>query len=305
MIDGLQHNKNRVTTRKAYHKIWVKFNKFLLKLDHVPEKWEQKVAYYCSYLMDIECKQSSTLKTYVSAIKSVLAADGYEWDNSLLLMTSLTGTCKLQNDVFRTRLSIQKGLLELVIFQVENLFGTSRNQPYLERLYKTAYILFYYGLLRAGELAVTEANHFVKAKDVYCDVESQKILLVLHTSKTHGLNNRPQTIEIGMKTINKHESYNFSPFEIVNDYIETRGGYYHDDEPFLTLPGGGGVEPKLLTKTLRQVLKRLQLNEKLYGLHSFRIGRATDLFKYKYSVDKIKKLGRWKSNAVYKYMRNF
>ena len=33
------------------------------------------------------------------------------------------------------------------------------------------------------------------------------------------------------------------------------------------------------------------------------LAEATDLFKFKTSIDKIKELGRWKSNAVYKYLR--
>ena len=59
-----------------------------------------------------------------------------------------------------------------------------------------------------------------------------------------------------------------------------------------------------LRHTLRETLNKLGLDSTLYDTHSFRIGRATDLFKLGVNVDKIKELGRWKSNAVYKYLRS-
>ena len=52
------------------------------------------------------------------------------------------------------------------------------------------------------------------------------------------------------------------------------------------------------------MLGRIYVNPKLYDMHSLRIGGATDLFKYGYSVEEIKRMGRWRSNVVYKYIRS-
>ena len=57
-------------------------------------------------------------------------------------------------------------------------------------------------------------------------------------------------------------------------------------------------------KLLRGMLDSLKIQSKYYDMHSLRIGRATDLFKYGYSVEEIKRMGRWKSNVVYKYIRS-
>ena len=43
--------------------------------------------------------------------------------------------------------------------------------------------------------------------------------------------------------------------------------------------------------TLRCAIKRIGLNELLYDTHSFRIGRATDLFENGTSVEDIMKIG--------------
>ena len=45
-------------------------------------------------------------------------------------------------------------------------------------------------------------------------------------------------------------------------------------------------------------------DDTLYGTHSLRSGRTCDLYKLGLSVETIKKIGRWKSNAVFRYLKN-
>ena len=45
----------------------------------MPKTWEQRVSIYCAYLIKIKKLQSSTVKSYISGIKTVLINDGYEW----------------------------------------------------------------------------------------------------------------------------------------------------------------------------------------------------------------------------------
>ena len=44
--------------------------------------------------------KSSTIHSYVSAIKGILKADKYPWNDNLMLLDSLTKAGKLQNDSF-------------------------------------------------------------------------------------------------------------------------------------------------------------------------------------------------------------
>ena len=46
------------------------------------------------------------------------------------------------------------------------------------------------------------------------------------------------------------------------------------------------------------------LESHLYNTHSLHIGRASDLSKMGANVEKIKHVGRWKSNAVYRYIKS-
>ena len=297
----MKYDKNKKSTKLNYHGIWSNFNKFLVKLDTIPKTWEHRVCLYCSYLVYHCGIKSSTLKSYVSAIKYTLEADGYSWNLDKVLLASFAKTCQSLNDVVKTRLPIGGGLLEIILFEVERKYR--QHQYYLEIMYKHLFSIAYHGLFRIGEL--TSGSHPIKAKDVHISDEKDKMLFILYSSKTHGIESRPQEIKISGKTCSNKldigQKY-FCPFKLGREYQTIRSGYYHKSDPYFVFSDGSFVRPRHVRTVLRQILRSLNLNDKLYDTHSFRIGRATDLLKFK-SVEEIKRLGRWKSNAVYKYLR--
>ena len=298
IIDKLKTQNNRGTTRATYFGIWRKFNKFLIRLDELPATWEERTSLYIGHLFKNN-KKSTTVKTYVSAIKSVLAEDDYEWNENEIKFAALTRGCKLSNDRVKTRLPIGLGLLEIILDKIQNYYDEKRGQVYLSKLYQCILILGYYGLMRIGEL--TKGNHPVKAKDVHASKTKRKIMMVLFTSKTHGVHTKPQEIRMWSDMALKKVRY--CPFRITNDYGDLRGGYISDDEQFFVFQDKTPVTPQKVRAVLRKSLKSLGLNPRLYDTHSLRIGRASDLMKAGVPVDRIKQLGRWKSNAVFRYLR--
>ena len=65
------------------------------------------------------------------------------------------------------------------------------------------------------------------------------------------------------------------------------------------------VWPRHVREVLNVILSDLGLDPSCYGVHSLRIGRASDLVnKFNCSVDYVRQAGRWQSNIVYKYIRN-
>ena len=86
--------------------------------------------------------------------------------------------------------------------------------------------------------------------------------------------------------------------------MRTRGNYKTDEEQFFIFSDRSPVKPHHLRTVLRTVLDRLGLDSKLYDVHSLRSGRTCDLAKFGYSVEQIKSMDRWKSNAVYRYLKN-
>ena len=106
MREYLKNNMHQKSMKICYHKIWTKFNRFLLKLDRIPETWEERVSLYCTFLVSKGEIQSSMLKSYVSGIKTKLKIDGYKWDDDLIYFNALTRACKIKNDIQITRLPI-------------------------------------------------------------------------------------------------------------------------------------------------------------------------------------------------------
>ena len=178
----------------------------------------------------------------------MLKAIDYTCDHEKLLLNALTLTCRSKNDVSTDRLPINRNLMEQILFEIERYYTDDDNQPFLELLFKTAIIFLYYGLLRISEITSTKAGHALKAKDVHFAQNKDKILLVLHSSKTHGKNSRPQKIKIAATANtfklwqnNKH----FCPFEITCDFIRARGDeYFSDDEQFFIFQDRTPVHPQ-------------------------------------------------------------
>ena len=120
----------------------------------MPKTWEERITYYCTFLITEKKRKSSTIKSYVSAIKDILATDGFFLDNEKLKISSLANSCKLQNDRIINKFPIQNGLLEMLLYETER---SLEQQPFLEILFKNIFCFLYYGLCRIGE--VTSGNH--------------------------------------------------------------------------------------------------------------------------------------------------
>ena len=239
----------------------------------------------------------------------VLICDGYAWDQSKILLNTITKACKLKNYTVHTRLPINCNLLEMILFEVQrHFYGATSSQPFLCKLYQALFVIAYYGLMRVGELA--HGLYTVKAKDVHVADNKDKILLVLHTSKTHGRESRPQKIRISTSnSCDQHErkyTRHFGPFKLMRKYWNSRGrDYLITGEPFFIFADRLPVQPDQVRTVLCQMLDNLHLDSSLYDTHSMHIGCASDMFnKFHYTLEEVKRAGHWKSNAVYHYLRS-
>ena len=66
---------------------------------------------------------------------------------------------------------------------------------------------------------------------------------------------------------------------------------------------GSPLRRSQFTGVLAKAICHLSLPTQVYTSHSFRTGRASDLASKSLSNETIKKLGRWKSDAVERYIR--
>ena len=272
VLNRLRKNQTRDSTIKNYLSIWRHLNKFIISLDCKDNLcWEEKTALFGTYLVDGGV-QSSTLKSYFSAIKFILKQDGYQWDEKNALLSSLVKGCRLENDKVKIRLPIQKGLLELLLFKIDRKFmgpNITNQQPYLVCMYQTLFPLAYYGKLRVGEL--TLGSHTVKADGVNIGHGKDKVMIALYTSKTHGEESEPQKIKIfaDQSRQNKQKRF-FCPVQLLIQYMAMRGEYILDRDQFFVFRNSSPVKPWNFRTTLRSLLTDLGLDASLYDVHSAR-----------------------------------
>ena len=304
ILDNLKNSQNRVSTRNNYYGIWKKFNEFVIKLDRKPSSWEDRFSLYGAHLVESGA-QSSTIRSYASAVKAILINDGYEWNDQKVLLNTIIKACKLVNDTVKTRLPIGCNLLELILMALDR---SHASQPYLCLMYKAILLLGYYGLMCVGEL--TTGSHPVKAKDIHIGMNKDKILIVLYSSKTHGKESRPQKIKIhalinaDTRERQRSSTRHYCPSNTLRQYLHACGTFESPMEPLFVFWDGRLVTPEHVRVVLWGRIDSLNLDPLLYDTHSLRIGRASDMFhKFNFSVEEIKQKGRWSSNAVYKYLR--
>ena len=126
-------------------------------------------------------------------------------------------------------------MLKLVINKIDELYLNRQQQPYLAVLYKALFAAAYYGLLRISEVAV--GLHPVLGPDVHVGENKKKLLFILRTSKTRGIDSSLQMIKIEAIKVNTHlqqrDYHKYCPFELIEHYISIRPSCKSFTEPFL------------------------------------------------------------------------
>ena len=159
-------------------------------------------------------------------------------------------------------------------------------------------------ILRVGEL--TSGEHPIKACDVQIGTNKNNILFILQTSKTHWTDTAPQMVKIvgtPIRKVTKVTDLTICPFQIIKNYLAMRRPAHTRTEQFFVFSDGSTVKDYLMRNTLSKILHLAKFNHTVYSTHSFRIGQSCDLLKMGISVETIKKLGQWKSNSVFKYLK--
>ena len=80
-MNRLLLKQTRDSTNRMYMGVRRQFNTFLISLDRMPASWEDRTMLFVTNLVD-KGMQSSSVKSYVSAVKRILINDGYQWDNT-------------------------------------------------------------------------------------------------------------------------------------------------------------------------------------------------------------------------------
>lgn len=297
--DKIKSLKVRQSTRKWYYNRWKAFNKFLIKFDSIPETWEDRILIYATHLVNHK-KKLPTVKSYLSAIRFILFEDGVTLHENKLELGAILQACKLMNSKLYIRLPIQFKLWNALMRKATTLFEQDRGQLYLAKLFRAMMAISYFGLLRVGEM--TKGTHQIKARDITYSKNKRKIVVFLHSSKTHTVNDMPQRVEIRqIPQLGEN-----CPVKCIREYLTLRGvSSENEQEPLFVHLDKKPISAEIYRKALRTLLDKVGVASQLYDCHSMRQGRARDLQELGFSVLQICEIGRWspKSNTVYLYIR--
>jgi hypothetical protein len=89
------------------------------------------------------------------------------------------------------------------------------------------------------------------------------------------------------------------PVAALITFVRARG---NKDGPLFAYPDGSGVSRSMFTSCLKTCLARTGDTDSITA-HSFRIGGATYASMCGFSDDEIRRMGRWRSDALLKYIR--
>ena len=134
---------------------------------------------------------------------------------------------------------------------------------YLSLLFKAVFSTSYYGLLCVGE--VTTGSHLIRVVDVHIAANKKKLMFILWTSKTHGLNKHPQIVKISStdKSISQafkltgkhHHGSHYCPFHILQEYLNVWLTCKSIHESFFIYSDRSPVTPYHVSEILCHMLK--------------------------------------------------
>ena len=309
VIENLWSHALQNTTVKAYRTGFVCFERFAAmhnlysSVNSVfPVINEDVLIYFVAHCYHVLNLKYTTIKLYLAGIRFTYVKAGFA--NPLLstngsqlprIQIILKSVKKLQGKPLKPRLPITFNILCKIIYTLRRgVFG-----PYLDVMMEAACTLAFFGFLRCGEFTKTTSYYDHKPFLTFGDIKfnnTESLDVTLRVSKTDPFR---QGVTI---TIYK-SNHIICPVRAMNHYFEIHRirGFKYSGALFVKSDG------KVITRIefvdrVRQILRRLGLDEKCYSGHSFRGGAATSAAIARIEDHIIKTLGRWSSDCYTRYI---
>lgn len=166
--------------------------------------------------------------------------------------------------------------------------------PYEAVLFRTAFVLAFYGALRVGELVsqtTSQPGGLLEEDVVLVDGEVQ---VCIRSSKTDQLGRGAWLSLFSLPGCSS------CPVQATREYMAVRQG---KGGAFLRHEDGSSLSRYQFVAVVRKCLGAMGLSPGEYGAHSFRIGAATEAVRLGLSVDTVQRIGRWESQRYRSYVR--
>lgn len=296
---SLLRNGVRARTRRVYDSAQKRFLKFCERYGLVPvPATEQTLLLYVSYLF-LEGLKSSSVRVYLSGLRSMHVVEGYE--------NPLEGKLQLQLALRALDINSEPPKQKLPItFKLLSGFAKYVSHSFSSRLLWAAITLAYFGCLRAGELTIGDRECFdcsrhLTINDVRFDVTSEGnsfMAVLLKKSKTDYLN-RGVHIYVGCT------GQSVCAVCAMQQYLACRRqeGSILPQSPLFQFPDGTVLTKSIFVDQTKFLLSCLGIPPRQFSGHSYRIGCATSAAASGFRDYEIKLLGRWSSEAYQRYVR--
>lgn len=282
LVNGLLSQRSRA----IYTQVWQCFKSFLLSLNLVPALplATDIVLAYIAHLSS-SGYAASTIATHVSALGFVHKINNLPNPSENFLINKIVSRL-LANKQPDTRKPLSAETLQSML---DGLRFVCKS-PYDCFLFRCMFITAFTAMLRISEITSgNRSNHSISYSNVQLGNNTVSITL---TSFKHS--NKPVTLILSASN-NK-----LCPVRAMFDYLAIRG--QKAGHLFINADGTAVTRTNFI-KHLHECLSYCGVNTKSISSHSFRIGGATYAALSGYSDDQIKKMGRWKSNALATYIR--
>ena len=234
----------------------------------------------------------TTLYTYCSGISFFHKMKSWPDPTDKFIVKKILEGCRRTRKCVDTRMPICEILLEKIC----NILPQMCSTPYECMLFTAAYTLTYFGLLRISEVVYTSAVQSSRPL-LFTDIKTEStdtISIVIRTSKT---NQSGKPVKLRIHASN---NTNICCVKSVQRFLSARPAFQGH---FLCHNNKSPLTQYQFSAILSKSITHLGISSRNYKTHSFRIGRATDLAKNGVSSDTIKKMGRWNSDVLKKYIR--
>ncbi len=226
-----------------------------------------------------------------------LRLDGVDLRENQYLMKQLHQAAQKQ-DVARIHCPISLNLLLQILKRVDLVVRSDFESHLFKAIFSTAY----HGMFRIGELV--HSQHALKLANVLQEAEGEAFHCIQHSSKVLRPGQMPPVIVIEPLECLQE----FCPCRILFQFAVQRAqvfGIHHQPESqFFLQENGRKVSKELVLRRVRQCVHLIpNFVATEFGTHSFRSGKATDLFKVGMTDAEIMELGRWTSETFRRYIR--
>ena len=243
-------------------------------------------------LLSLKKKAPSTITAYVAAISNWHKTNSFEDPcTNFLVKKALKGGAR-QTACTTLREPITLQLLQELITALKPVCSSA----YEYSMLKCAFLLAFFGLFRIGEF-VSDTKYRAQRSVIMINdiaVKTGFVKITVRFSKTDQLGEGTAIVLKGQK------DSPLCPVEATMEFAKIRG---NQPGPLLMHFNGTFLSRYQFNQILAAALRLTRTQVKNVKAHSFRIGGATNAMFKGVPYEKIQEMGRWKSNAAKRYIR--